>query len=87
MNSVRQFSGLSIAVVIPCFNEALAIGQVLESFQVVLPEATVHVFDNNSTDNTAVVAAAHGALVSHVRLRGKGNVVRRMFADIEADLY
>ena len=78
---------LSIAVVIPCFNEALAIGQVLQEFQRELPQATLHVFDNNSTDGTANVAAAHGADVVHVQLRGKGNVVRRMFADVEADVY
>lgn len=76
-----------IAVVIPCYNEALAIGQVLEEFKVALPEASLHVFDNNSTDRTAQVALTHGATVTHVQLRGKGNVVRRMFADVEADIY
>lgn len=83
----NTFHGASIAVVIPCFNEALAIGQVLNTFQTELPEATLYVFDNNSTDDTAGVAAVHGALVTHVQLRGKGNVVRRMFADVEADIY
>jgi len=76
-----------IAAVIPCFNEALAIGQVIDEFRAVLPEAEVHVFDNNSTDDTAAVARAHGAFVTHVSLRGKGNVARRMFADVEADVY
>lgn len=80
-------SHLAIAVVIPCFNEALAIGQVLDAFHADLPEAALHVFDNNSTDNTAGVAAAHGACVTRVLSRGKGNVVRRMFADVEADVY
>ena len=77
----------SIAVLVPCFNEALAIGQVLDEFKLALPEASLFVFDNNSTDNTAEVAALHGATVIHVRLRGKGNVVRRMFADVDADVY
>ncbi|MFT4241107.1 MAG: glycosyltransferase family 2 protein [Acidovorax sp.] len=77
----------SIAVIIPCFNEALAIGQVLDDFKAVLPEATLYVFDNNSTDDTSRVAQTHGAIVVHVPLRGKGNVVRRMFADVEADIY
>jgi glycosyltransferase involved in cell wall biosynthesis len=78
---------LRIAAVIPCFNEALAIAQVIEEFRAALPEAEIHVFDNNSTDDTAAVAAAHGAWVTHVALRGKGNVARRMFADVEADVY
>lgn len=76
-----------IAVVVPCFNEALAIGQVLDGFKTALPEARLYVFDNNSTDGTRSVAEAHGATVIHVPLRGKGNVVRRMFADVEADVY
>ncbi|RYF31449.1 MAG: glycosyltransferase family 2 protein, partial [Comamonadaceae bacterium] len=78
---------LRIAAVIPCFNEALAIAQVIAEFREALPEAEVHVFDNNSTDDTADVARAHGAHVTHVALRGKGNVARRMFADVEADVY
>lgn len=77
----------SIAVVLPCFNEALAIGQVLGEFKRALPEAALHVFDNRSTDDTATVARTAGAAVTHVQLRGKGNVVRRMFADVEADVY
>jgi len=80
-------SNLRIAVVVPCYNEALAIGQVLDEFRAALPEAALYVFDNNSTDGTAEVAAARGATVFAVRLRGKGNVVRRMFADVEADIY
>ncbi|MDM0021756.1 glycosyltransferase family 2 protein [Variovorax saccharolyticus] len=78
---------LRIAAVIPCFNEALAITQVVEEFRAALPEAEIHVFDNNSTDDTAAVARAAGATVTHVALRGKGNVARRMFADVEADVY
>jgi len=78
---------LRIAAVIPCFNEALAITQVVDEFRAALPEAEIHVFDNNSTDDTAAVARAAGATVTHVALRGKGNVARRMFADVEADVY
>jgi len=78
---------LRIAAVIPCFNEALSIAQVIDEFRAALPEAQVHVFDNHSTDDTAAVARASGAQVTHVALRGKGNVVRRMFADVEADVY
>jgi glycosyltransferase involved in cell wall biosynthesis len=87
MNMDAPLPQLSIAVVIPCFNEALAIAQVLREFQRVLPEAKLYVFDNNSTDNTADVAHTQGAQVVQVQLRGKGNVVRRMFADVEADIY
>lgn len=76
-----------IALIVPCYNEALAIGQVLIAFKKSVPHAALHVFDNNSTDDTAAVARAHGAEVTHVQLRGKGNVVRRMFADVEADIY
>ena len=86
MNNTEQITP-SIAVIVPCFNEALAIGQVLDAFRTSLPGAKLHVFDNNSTDGTAEVARRHGADVTHVRLRGKGNVVRRMFADVEADIY
>lgn len=76
-----------IAVVIPCFNEANAIATVIADCRAALPQASIHVFDNASTDRTAAVARAYGANVTHVALRGKGNVVRRMFADVEADLY
>jgi glycosyltransferase involved in cell wall biosynthesis len=76
-----------IAVILPCYNEALAIGRVLDEFKQVLPDAELHVFDNRSTDDTASVARAAGATVTRVQLRGKGNVVRRMFADVEADVY
>lgn len=76
-----------VAVILPCYNEAGAIGQVVDGFRAALPRAAIHVFDNDSSDGTAGVAAAHGATVHRVRLRGKGNVVRRMFADVEADVY
>lgn len=77
----------SIAVILPCHNEEGCIGQVVAQFQRWLPEAAIHVFDNCSTDGTAAEAAASGATVHSVALRGKGNVVRRMFADVEADIY
>jgi len=85
--SIAPRPALRIAAVIPCYNEALAIAQVVDEFRAALPEAEIHVFDNASTDDTAAVARAAGAQVTHVALRGKGNVARRMFADVEADLY
>lgn len=78
---------LQVAVLIPCFNEEAAITQVVEDFKSALPSADIYVFDNNSTDQTVALAIAAGAMVSHVPFRGKGNVVRRMFADIEADIF
>ncbi len=76
-----------IAVLIPCYNEAAAVGPVVADFRRALPHAVVHVYDNNSTDNTVEIARAAGALVSLETLQGKGHVVRRMFSDIEADAY
>jgi glycosyltransferase involved in cell wall biosynthesis len=78
---------LEIAVLVPCFNESAAIAKVVADFRAALPAATVYVYDNNSTDDTQAVAAAAGAVVQRETRRGKGNVVRRMFQDIEADLY
>jgi hypothetical protein len=78
---------LRTAVLVPCLDEEAAIGHVVRSFRDALPGATVYVYDNGSADRTAVVAAAAGAVVRHEPLRGKGNVVRRMFADVEADVY
>jgi hypothetical protein len=77
----------SVAVLIPCLNEETAIGKVVTEFRAALPNATVYVYDNNSTDRTVMVARAAGAVVRTETLRGKGHVVRRMFADIEADVY
>lgn len=77
----------SIAVLLPCHNEAVAIGQVVGAFRAAVPDAVIYVFDNNSTDDTADVARAAGAIVRRETLQGKGFVVRRMFRDIEADLY
>ncbi len=71
----------AIAVVIPCLNEAAAISQVVDDFRAALPSAQIYVYDNASTDNTAAVAAKAGALVRSEPVRGKGNVVRRMFSD------
>lgn len=79
--------GLRIAVLLPCYNEAAAIATVVRNFAAALPKAEIYVFDNASTDGTAEIAARAGALVRHVALPGKGNVVRRMFADVEADVY
>jgi len=76
-----------VSVLIPCYNEELAIQQVVRDFTRALPDATVYVYDNNSRDRTREVAAEAGAVVRLEPLQGKGNVVRRMFADIEADVY
>jgi glycosyltransferase involved in cell wall biosynthesis len=76
-----------IAVIIPCFNEGHAIAEVIRGFKTALPSARIYVFDNNSTDETAAIARAAGALIRRETLQGKGNVVRRMFADVNADAY
>lgn len=76
-----------VAVLIPCQNEAAAIGAVVRDFRASVPAAQVYVYDNNSTDGTAAAAVQAGAIVRREPLQGKGNVVRRMFADIEADIY
>ena len=76
-----------IAVLIPCHNEEVAIPRVICSFARELPDAQIYVYDNNSTDRTVEVARAAGALIGREQLQGKGNVVRRMFADIDADVY
>lgn len=78
---------LRIAVLVPCYNEEVAIGCVVDNFRNALPTATVYVYDNNSKDNTVGEATKAGAQVHSEPLQGKGNVVRRMFADIEADVY
>ena len=77
----------SIAVLIPCYNEETAVPQVVADFRRVLPQAAIYVYDNNSKDRTVAVARAAGAITRSEPLQGKGNVVRRMFADIEADIY
>jgi glycosyltransferase involved in cell wall biosynthesis len=78
---------LRLAVLVPCFNEETAIAGVVAGFRAELPEATIYVYDNNSTDRTLEVARAAGAVVRRESHQGKGNVVRRMFADVEADIY
>ncbi len=75
------------AVIIPCLNEAAAIASVINDFKQALPDAQIYVFDNGSTDETAAIATQHGAIVHHESRPGKGTVVRRMFADVEADVY
>ena len=77
----------TVAVLIPCYNEEATIEAVVRDFKAALPDATVYVYDNNSSDRTVEKAKAAGAVVRHEPLQGKGNVVRRMFADIEADVY
>ena len=76
-----------IAVLLPCYNEEAAIAETIAGFQAALPSATVYVYDNNSRDRTAEVARAAGAIVRTERQQGKGHVVRRMFADIDADVF
>lgn len=76
-----------IAVLIPCYNESVAIGQVIQDFRQALPQAPIYVYDNNSTDSTIAIAKAAGAIIRTETLQGKGHVIRRMFADIDADYY
>src|ERR687894_555187 len=80
-------TGLRIAVLLPCYHEEAAIAQTVIRFRAALPEADVYVYDNNSSDRTREIAAAAGAIVRSERMQGKGHVVRRMFADVEADVY
>jgi glycosyltransferase involved in cell wall biosynthesis len=93
MNMVERLAATSsattprIAVLLPCYNEAAAIAQTVASFRAALPDATIYVYDNNSSDDTVRVAREAGATVRTERTQGKGNVVRRMFADVEADVY
>ena len=76
-----------IAVLIPCYNEALSVSKVVNDFKKALPEASIYVYDNNSTDNTAAIARNAGAIVRHEHQQGKGNVVRRMFQEVDAECY
>jgi glycosyltransferase involved in cell wall biosynthesis len=82
-----QRTGQRVAVLVPCFNEEATIAKVVADFRAALPEAAVYVYDNNSADRTVDVARAAGALVRREMHQGKGNVVRRMFADVDADIY
>jgi glycosyltransferase involved in cell wall biosynthesis len=76
-----------VAVILPCYNEEAAIGQTVAAFRASLPGAAIYVYDNNSRDRTIEVAREAGAIVRSERMQGKGNVVRRMFADVDADIY
>ncbi|HAM16281.1 MAG TPA: glycosyl transferase [Eggerthellaceae bacterium] len=77
----------SVAVLIPCYNEEVTIAKVVDDFRAALPQAVIYVYDNNSSDNTARIAAEHGAVVVPERRQGKGNVVRSMLREIDADYY
>ena len=85
--TIRDGRRASVAVLIPCYNEALTIGKVVDDFRRVLPDADIYVYDNNSSDATGSIAAEHGAIVRTERRQGKGNVVRQMMRDIDADYY
>ena len=77
----------AVAIILPCYNEEAAIGATIDAFRAALPHALIYVYDNNSKDRTVQVAQKHGAIVRTERMQGKGHVVRRMFADVEADIY
>ncbi|CAN5250920.1 glycosyltransferase family 2 protein [soil metagenome] len=85
--SMALLPHVRIAVLLPCYNEEAAIAQTVAGFAAALPTATIYVFDNNSTDRTCDVARQAGAIVRTERMQGKGHVVRRMFADVDADIY
>jgi glycosyltransferase involved in cell wall biosynthesis len=87
MNEIQDSAGYRVAVLIPCFNEEKTIGKVVGDFRKALPDAEIYVYNNRSTDRTVEIATAIGAIVRDETHPGKGNVVRRMFADIEADIY
>ena len=78
---------MKTVVLIPCYNEEITIGKVIKDFKKELPEAIIYVFDNNSKDKTAEIAKKNGAIVINEYNQGKGNVVRRMFYEIDADVY
>jgi glycosyltransferase involved in cell wall biosynthesis len=84
---MKRYRDQKIVLLIPCYNEEASVVRVVRSFQAAMPELEIIVFDNNSSDQTRSVALSAGAKVISVDLRGKGNVVRRMFADIDADVY
>ncbi|MET0307943.1 MAG: glycosyltransferase family 2 protein [Sphingomonas sp.] len=87
LSFLDRLASLRIAVLLPCYNEEVAIARTVAAFRAALPGATVYVYDNNSRDATIAVAREAGAVVRSERMQGKGNVVRRMFADIDADIY
>lgn len=86
-NTLNTYIKHRIAVLIPCYNESATVAEVIRGFKHQLPEADIYVYDNNSSDNTAKIAAEAGAIVRYEYYQGKGNVVRRMFREIDADCY
>jgi glycosyltransferase involved in cell wall biosynthesis len=87
ISETTAWNGLRVAVILPCYNEEIAIADTVGGFRAALPGAVIYVYDNNSKDRTREVAAAAGAIVRSERQQGKGAVVRRMFADVDADIY
>ena len=87
MKKENVFEGKKIAVLIPCYNESVTIEKVVKDYKSVLPEADIYVYDNNSTDGTDKIAKKAGAIVKYEYKQGKGNVIRSMFRDIDADCY
>src|SRR5438105_1464040 len=85
--SLNEIALPRIAVLLPCYNEEAAIAATIAGFRAALPDATIYVYDNNSRDRTREIAARAGAVVRSERQQGKGHVVRRMFADVDADVY
>jgi glycosyltransferase involved in cell wall biosynthesis len=84
---MTKASSCRVAILVPCYNEAITIGTVITGFRSSLPDAEIYVYDNNSSDGTSSIAEQAGAIVRREHLQGKGNVVRRMFADVDADVY
>jgi glycosyltransferase involved in cell wall biosynthesis len=87
VNAAAARAAARVAVLVPCYNEEAAVAKVVADFRAALPQAAIYVYDNNSTDRTAEVARAAGAVVRRETHQGKGNVVRRMFSDVDADVY
>jgi glycosyltransferase involved in cell wall biosynthesis len=87
LQAEADVAGVRVAVLIPCFNEQATVAKVVGDFRAALPHAAIYVYDNNSTDRTTELARRAGALVRKETRQGKGNVVRRMFSDVEADVY
>ena len=82
-----SYRDMKVALIVPCYNEEIAIAQVIRGFREAMPGIEIYIFDNNSSDSTPAVARSENAHVVTVPLRGKGNVVRRMFADVDADIF
>ena len=81
----KDMKNIVIAVLVPCYNEAKTVGKVIKDYKKVLPNADIYVYDNNSTDGTDEIARKAGAIVRYERRQGKGNVIRTMFKEIDAD--